>query len=125
MHREKFPGPSIKLLQVRGPPMNDTKTISENWQCKLVDGQNLVPTVQLGLKNHFLSAKVLTTERLPHSAVLDTVTLIHTQILVDLSWLQTVDGVGKERIVCNNALCVTILSADQDFCQAAQIIHVK
>ena len=81
MHREKFPGLSIKLLQICGPPVNYTKTMSENRHCKFVDGQNLVPTILLGPENHLHSAKVLTTERLPHSAVLDTVTLVHAHYL--------------------------------------------
>ena len=126
LHREKFPGSSIKLLQVRGPPMNDTKTVSENWQCKPIDGQNLVPTVQLGPDHHLYSMKVLTLERLPHSAVLDTITLVHTQILVDLTWFQTVDGVcfpyHHPRIVsrelavdkvCNSTLVLLYTCLDQ------------
>ena len=27
MHREELSGPSIELLQVRAPPMNDAKTL--------------------------------------------------------------------------------------------------
>ena len=74
--------------------MNDTNTVRENRQCKPVDGQNLVPTVQLDQENHLHSTRVLTTERLPYSAVLDTATLIHTQILVNLTWFQTIDDVN-------------------------------
>ena len=68
VHREKFPGLSIKLLQVLGPSMNDARTISENQQCKCVNGQNFVPAIQLDPENHLHSAKVFTTELLPHSA---------------------------------------------------------
>ena len=50
-------------------------------------------TVQLGPENYLYSKKVLTTKHLPHSDVLHTVTLAHTQILVDLTRFQTVDGV--------------------------------
>ena len=125
MHREKFSGLLIKLLQVRGPSMNGTKTVSENRQCKLVDGQNLVPTIQLRPENHGHSTKVLTMERLLHSAVLDTVILVHTQILVALTRFQTVDGVRfsyrHPRIVfreltvdkvCNSTLVQTKLLLD-------------
>ena len=98
-------------------------------------------------ENHLDSTKVLTMERLPLSAVLDTVTLVHTQILVDLIRFQTVDGVHfsycHPRIVfrelavdkvCNSTFvqiklhldviregmhCATTLSADQDFCHTA------
>ena len=89
VHRKKFPGPSIKLLQVHGPPMNDSKTVSENQQCKPVNAQNLVATAQL---NMFTLQKYL---RRNVSCILLcwTVTLIHTQILVDLTRFQTVDGV--------------------------------
>ena len=110
MHREELSGLSIELLQVRAPPINDAKTVSENRLCKPTDGQNLVPTIQLGPENHLQSVQVLTTESLPHHAVMNTVTLIYTQVLVDLTWFQTVDGVRFPTVtpeLCPDSLPLT------------------
>ena len=96
VYRENFSSPSINRLQVGGTSMNDTETVSENRQCKSVDGQNVVPTVYNTVRRTMLlhSAQVLTTECLPHRAVLDTIALVHIQILLDLTLFQTVDGVS-------------------------------
>ena len=64
-------------------------------------------------------------KRLPHTAVLDTVTLVNNQILVDLTRFQTVDGVhfsyrhlrivSRELAVnevCNSTLVQTKLRLD-------------
>ena len=54
--------------------------------------------MQLGPENHLQSTEVLAKVSLPHNAVLDTATLVYTQLLSDLTRFQTLDGLCSDQI---------------------------